>query len=96
MKTVDAQKYEQLLRDGFCIFENVLDPEMLNDLQAATEQVLSAQTEDDRTRQRTTGSMMPVTSAPFFANIIAWPKALQALASLGYNSPTFSDGYIHQ
>ena len=37
---------------------------------------------------------MPIVSDPFFAEIIAWPKALAALAALGFASPTFSDGYI--
>ena len=59
-----------------------------------TERVLETLSSEDRARQITTGSMMPIVSDPFFAEIIAWPKALAALAALGFASPTFSDGYI--
>ena len=31
---------------------------------------------------------------PFFADIITYKPALEALARLGYRQPTFSDGYI--
>ena len=91
MPLVDTAKYDQLIENGFCLFENTLDSKMLADLRQMTEKVLAAQTEKDRARQRTTGSMAPIVSDPFFADIIAHPKAL---AALGYDDPAFSDGYI--
>ena len=94
MTTASNQKYNQLLRDGFCLFEDVLDASMFDTLRVMTEKLLSAQSEEDRTRQRTTGSMLPIVADPFFADVIAWPKALAALATLGFDSPSFSDGYI--
>ena len=94
MEPKDPQRYAQLLDDGFCVFENVLDAGMLEQLRHMTERVLETLSSEDRARQITTGSMMPIVSDPFFAEIIAWPKALAALAALGFASPTFSDGYI--
>jgi hypothetical protein len=38
--------------------------------------------------------MIPTTSDPFFSELIVWPGALGALASLGFAHPTFSDGWI--
>jgi phytanoyl-CoA hydroxylase len=90
----DEQKHMQLFRDGFCVFENAIDAQMMAELRARADQILAAQTEADRQRQRTTGSMALIVSDPFFADIIAHPNALVALASLGYHQPTFSDGYI--
>lgn len=94
MTAVDTTRVNQLLAHGFCIFEDALDTAMLAALRATSERVLTAQSEAERARQRTTGSMASVMADPFFADIIAHPKALAALAALGYQQPTFSDGYI--
>jgi ectoine hydroxylase-related dioxygenase (phytanoyl-CoA dioxygenase family) len=91
---MDKQKYDQLIEDGYCLVEAVLDAEMLRALREVTEGLLAAQPEEARARQRTTGSMIPITSDPFFADLIAWPRALESLAALGFPEPTFSDGWI--
>jgi ectoine hydroxylase-related dioxygenase (phytanoyl-CoA dioxygenase family) len=88
------QKYDQLIEDGYCLFETVLDAEMLRVLRQVTDRLLDAQSDEARARQRTTGSMIPVTSDPFFADLIIWPRALESLATLGFPRPTFSDGWI--
>ena len=90
----DDARYQQLLQDGFCIFEKLVDSNMLANLRKRTDQVLDAQGEDNRRSQRTTGSMYSLMQHPFFAEIITYRPALDALASLGYRQPTFSDGYI--
>ena len=90
----DDARYQQLLQDGFCIFENLVDSNMLANLRKRTDQVLDAQDEDNRRSQRTTGSMYSLMQHPFFAEIITYRPALDALARLGYRQPTFSDGYI--
>lgn len=90
----DEAKYHQLIEQGFCVFEGVVDPEMLDQLRNITGRLLVGQSEEARARQRTTGSMLPVVSDPFFSELIAWPRSLAALASLGFTQPTFSDGWI--
>ena len=44
----DDARYQQLLNDGFCIFENLVDSNMLANLRQRTDQVLDAQDEDNR------------------------------------------------
>jgi ectoine hydroxylase-related dioxygenase (phytanoyl-CoA dioxygenase family) len=88
------QKYRQLLDDGFCVYEGILDARMLTDLREKTDRLLEIQSAEDRAQQRTTGSMVPIVCDPFFADVIIWPKALEALSELGFRTPTFSDGYI--
>ena len=56
--------------------------------------MLNGQIEENRRRQRTTGSMFVIMQHPFFAEIITYRPALDALARLGYPQPTFTDGYI--
>src|SRR3712207_6453159 len=67
---------------------------MLDELRTVTGRLLDEQSEEGKRRQRTTGSMIPVTRDPFFARLIAWPPALDALASLGFSRPSFSDGWL--
>jgi ectoine hydroxylase-related dioxygenase (phytanoyl-CoA dioxygenase family) len=38
--------------------------------------------------------MFPTTVDPLFAELIAWSPAREALRSLGYPNPTFTDGYV--
>lgn len=72
---------EQLVRDGFYIFPNVLDTGMLLRLRAATNALLDSQSEEQQRRQRSTGSMIPLskTDDPIFAELITWRAALDAL-----------------
>ena len=37
MPIVATEKREQLIREGFCVFENVLEPEMIVKLNAMSE-----------------------------------------------------------
>lgn len=87
-------KYAQLVEDGFCLFPEVLDTAMQRSLREVTGYLLEQQDEEAKRRQRATGSMIPTTADPFFAELIAYPPALEALATLGYTQPTFSDGYV--
>ncbi|RAP76566.1 phytanoyl-CoA dioxygenase family protein [Paenibacillus montanisoli] len=95
MKSIqDRAKHEQLIRDGYCVFENILDNNFLQQLRAITDQWVDRQTEEDKRHNRSTGSMIPTWKEPFIARLIAHPKALEALASIGFPEPKFSSGYI--
>ena len=88
------EKREQLLRDGYCKFEGVLPPEMVARLGAASDRLLDALPREQAEHLRAQGSLLHTTGDPLFAYLVANPAALQALASLGFPSPTFSDGYV--
>ena len=85
---------KQLLQDGFCIVENVLDRKMLDQLTRVTMQLVTAQSSEDAAAQRSTGSMIDVFEDPFFVELITYHGALEALAELGYPEPKFSGGYV--
>ena len=55
---------------------------------------LLAERAAERVGQRATGSMIHTNTDPVFAELIAYPPALAAIASLGYSRPTFTDGYV--
>ena len=84
-----------MLQDGYCLVPGVLDAGMLGRLRAATELMLDTQTEEHRARTRSQGSMFPFkdTTDSVFAELIALPAALGALARLGFTEATYTDGW---
>jgi hypothetical protein len=87
-------KFEQLITDGFCLAENVLDPDMLSRLQQTTNQLLDAQSDEKYDEQRSTGSMVDVGSHPIFAELVVYPPARTVLEALGFLRPKWMSGYV--
>ncbi len=87
-------KFEQLITDGFCLAENVLDPDMLSRLQQTTNQLLDAQSDEKYDEQRSTGSMIDVGSHSIFAELVAYPPARTVLEALGFLRPKWMSGYV--
>ncbi len=91
---MSIDKQTQLLKDGYCLFENVLDKDILTRLQAIATKMISAQSDEHFEAQRSTGSMISVHDEPNLAELVAYPSAIAALKSLGYNAPKWRSGYI--
>jgi len=85
---------EQLLHDGYCIVPNILPSDLLSELRNITDRMLDDLPESVKADHVSTGSMIPVSSNPFFSRLIALPGALAALADMGYSEPKFSSGYV--
>ena len=88
------QKFDQLIKDGFCLIENVLDPDILQRLRQTTGQLLNAQSKEQNAAQRSTGSMIDVGTHPIFAELVAHPQARTTLTTLGFLRPRWMSGYI--
>ena len=88
------EKYDHLIADGYCVVENVLKAEMLTRLRTVTDELLDAQTEDERAAHRSSGSMISVFQHSLFAELVVYPRALQALETLGFLRPKWSSGYV--
>ncbi len=84
----------QLEHDGFCVFDNVLDDDLLQRTRQASDRLLDAQSDEHFEKQKSTGSLVSVADDPFFAELVAAPKALQALDILGYSNPKWASGYV--
>lgn len=91
---MDQERYQQLLRDGFCQFPNVLDSSMLERVRKASQTLLDRQAEEDKQRFRSQGSMFDVFSDATFGELVVYQKALDCLHALGYEEIGFTDGYI--
>jgi hypothetical protein len=83
-----------LTRDGYCVLPGILDPAMLRRVQAQCRRVVDGIGTTHRGLQRAPGSLVHVAVDPFFAELIAWPRTLAALAGLGLGGARFSSGYV--
>ena len=93
MKSAE-HRWDQLIEEGYCLFEDVLDGIMLERLRQVTDWLLDAQTAEDSAAQRSTGSMISVWEDPLFAELVSYPRSLEALRSLGFLRPKFSSGFV--
>ena len=50
---------EQLLNDGYCVIENILQPDMLTSVRALAARCVAAITPEHRARYRSEGSLVP-------------------------------------
>lgn len=84
----------QLAEDGYTLLPNILSSEMLERARQVSNEVLEAQDRDHFERQRSTGSLIGVQTHPWFAELVAWTPALQALEDLGFADPRFTSGFV--
>ena len=94
METINIGKREQFIRDGFAVFEQILEAEMLAKLRAWSDEILAQQEEEHFRQQRTTGSMVLIDwqmayQYDVLAKLIVHPNVLAALAELGFDEPKF-------
>ena len=93
---VDSDKglYQKLISEGYFVIPKLLDESFLERLQGATNVLLERQDEEAGRAQLSTGSMVNVTEDPLFAELVAYPSALEVLRSFGSICPRWSSGYI--
>ncbi len=88
------EKYDQLISDGYCVIENVLNGDMLSRLQTVTDELLDAQTEEQLAAHRSSGSMISVYMHSLFSELVVYPRTLLSLEALGFLRPKWSSGYV--
>lgn len=96
MSIVASEKREQLIREGFCIFENVLEPEMVAKLNATGEWTIAQEDPEHFDQRRSHGCIIPYWKYPHpaFAEVIAYPRAMSVLARLGFDHPKVWIGFV--
>ncbi len=88
------EKRKALIEEGFCVFESILNEEMLSRVTCASNRLLDVQDKEHFEKQKSTGSLICVYDDPFFGDLVGWQPALDALHSLGYVAPKFSTGFV--
>ena len=80
----------RLIDDGYCLFENVLTQPMLSRLR----DVVAGLREGDTLVASKVHEMRSAMAHPLFADLISWSPVFDRLSSMGFENPTFTDGYI--
>ena len=96
MPVTAKEKREQLIREGYCIFENVLVPEMVAKLNAMSEWTIAQEDPAHFDQHRAHGCIIPYWRYPHpaFAELIAYPRAMAVLAELGFDRPKVWSGFV--
>lgn len=88
------KKYNQLLEKGFCTFSDILPATFLTRLQEKTDELTEAKQKKISGEVRSQGIMIQTNADPLFAELIVWQGALDALSSLGFTEPKYTNGYV--
>ncbi|MBJ39118.1 MAG: hypothetical protein CMD83_11745 [Gammaproteobacteria bacterium] len=83
-----------LVQNGYCVFRQVLAEPLLSELRTLSERLCAAEPAERRERRLSQGTMLSTMVDPAYAELIAWAPALERLADLGFDAPTFTDGYV--
>src|SRR5689334_3206026 len=88
------RRYDQLRKDGFCVFENVLYRPLLEELRQVTDAMLDAYSPEEAHRFRYQRSNIGINyQHPVFPRLFTWHKALDAFAALGFHRPVWWSGF---
>jgi ectoine hydroxylase-related dioxygenase (phytanoyl-CoA dioxygenase family) len=99
MEKVTTEKREQFNKDGYYVFDKIIEPAMLDRLRELTDSILAEQDKSHFEEQVATGSMVLIDWEMAYqhktmAEFIAHPRMIVALAELGFNKPKFGHGRI--
>lgn len=99
MKITDSDMQQRFVNDGFYVFRNLLEPELIDKLRRITDEVLEQQEETHFEQQRAPGSMVMIDwdmayRYDVFAELIVHRKMLKGLGELGFAQPKFGHGRI--
>ena len=83
MKTEDPTLLRRnLIEDGYCVADDILDPAMLDRLRQAVRDSLATR---ELSKDDNFGSLIHCEyEHPVFADLIAWPQSLQLLEAMGF------------
>ncbi len=99
MKSITTEKREQFNKDGYYVFENIIEPKFLDQLRELTDNILAKQDKSHFEEQISTGSMVMIDWEMAYehnvmAEFISHPRMIVAMAELGFNEPKFGHGRI--
>ena len=96
MPIIAKEKREQLIREGYCTFENVLGPEMVAKLNAMSEWTIAQEDPAHFDQHRSQGCIIPYWRFPHpaFPELIVYPRARAVFAELGFDRPKVWSGFV--
>ena len=80
--------------DGYTVVPNVVESSLINTLLYVSERLLADTSTQHLQRDQFTGSLIPTSKDPAFAQLIGHSGVLDALASLGLGDLRYLSGYV--
>jgi hypothetical protein len=94
-ETADSSKKALFVKSGYYVFENILDRPIVEELIQVTDGLLRDCSNEERELHRYQGSNIGIRfQHRVFPRLFAWPKALEALRSLGFDKPKFWSAFL--
>ena len=96
MKTdgVMQDKIEQITQDGYCVIEDVLDADMLEQLRKVSDEMIAQQDAAHLENFASQGCIIAFHKEPFMGRLVAYPRALEVFAGLGFDEPKWLSGFV--
>ena len=96
---MNPTKKSQFEKDGFIIFKNVIDKDLISRLKTSTKDNLSEEPREHFEQEIATGSMIKIdwsflNDNPIMSELVTHPGILLSLKSIGYTNPKFGHGRI--
>ena len=88
------EAHRQLLADGYCVIEGVLEAGLLEDVRTVSAEALGQASREHRSRNRSQGSLINIADFPGYAGLIGNPHARDVFEQLNFADPRFSSGYL--
>ena len=86
---------EQLVENGFVVFDQVLSQDMISRLRVATDCILDVYSDEQKAESGNQGNIVGMTfQDPSFQELIAWRASLEALRNLGFDHPRYWSAFI--
>ena len=84
----------ELFKKGYVKISKLIHKDILNEINKLTTDLVNNQSDEDKKKQISTGSMINVTISEKFINLIANKKLIKKFEEMGYANPKWSSGYI--
>ena len=84
----------ELFEKGYVKISNLIDKDLLTKTNNLTTNLVNQQSEEDKKKQVSTGSMISVSNDESFLNLIVNDELLKIFSKMGYSNPKWSSGYI--
>jgi len=95
LKNLDYnEKSRQYVEEGFCVIEQVLAKDFLKQMQDLCNEHLKTVSDEHRSKQVSTGSLIDLSNIPQIAKLIANPDALEAYKKMGFEDTRYTNGYL--
>ena len=93
--TIDQSRRDQLIDNGYCVFPQLLETDLLQRVRRVSRQLLDENSAEEKRKRGHQGNVISLAyQDPVFSELIALPAALEALAALGFARPRYFGGAI--